>query len=92
MNEKQSRWDKDFRTEYSRLYMSRSYHDNVIEARKVKNTNLAKLRYNINRDVIEKYGSNLWHIIKLKQLVGELPTEIFAEFLEDFQSLNFEKK
>lgn len=89
---KESLWTKEFRTEYSRLYMNRCYQDNKIEARKVKNTNEAKRKFNIDNDVIEKYGTNLSHIIKLKKLVSELPTGVFSEFLNDFESLNFELK
>ena len=89
---KESRWTPEFKREYSRLYMSQTYQDNKIEARKVKNTNEAKRKFNISEDVINKYGTNLSHIIKMKKLVSELPTGVFSEFLNDFESLNFEPK
>ena len=89
---KESRWTPEFKREYSRLYMARSYHDNKIEARKIKNTNKAKQRYNIDKDVIDKYGSNLSHIIKMKKLVNELPVELFNSFLNDFEGLVFDPK
>jgi len=92
MNEKQSRWTPEFKREYSRLYMSRFYQDNMVEARKVKNTNEAKRKFNIDNDVVKKYGTNLSHIIKLKKLVSELPAGVFAEFLNDFEGLVFEPK
>ncbi len=92
MNEKQSRWTKEFKREYGRLYMNQCYQDNKVEARKVKNTNEAKRKFNVSEDVINKYGSNLSHIIKMKKLVSELPAGVFAEFLNDFEGLIFEKK
>jgi len=72
--------------------MARSYHDNKVESHKIKNTNEAKRKYNIDKDVIDKYGTNLSHIIKLKKLVSELPAGVFAEFLNDFEGLVFEPK
>jgi len=92
MNEKQSRWTPEFKREYSRLYMQRLYNDNRLEAQKIKNTNQAKHKYYIPDDVINKYGTNTSHIIKLKKLVSELPAGVFSDFLNDFESLNFELK
>ncbi len=93
MNEKkQSRWTPEFKKIYGRLYMNRCYQDNKIQARKIKNTDEIKRKYNIDKGVIDKYGSDLWHIIKLKKLVSELPAGVFAEFLNDFEGLIFDPK
>lgn len=77
---------------YMSSYMKKKYYDNHSKTRNYKNSINIRKRYVIDEETWNKYKENLHAVITLKEIIDELPEEVFKEFMEEYQSLHFEKK
>ena len=85
-------WSLADKKDYMRDYMKRDYHDNPVEKRKYKNSISAKSNFYIDDVQWKRWGSNLSHIIMLKKLTSEIPLEVFKDFIENYEEIEFEKR
>ena len=76
------------RSLYMKAYMSARYKANSLRARKQKNTSNCRIKYEICPEIIIKYKGDLHNIVRIKQLMDELDTDILEMFLaDDFKTL-----
>tara|TARA_Y100001970_G_C14144393_1_gene809019 strand:- start:981 stop:1256 length:276 start_codon:yes stop_codon:yes gene_type:complete len=83
---------KDNVNGYMSEYMKKQYVDNPEYFRMCKNTLNAKKKYHVREEDIIKYRHYLHSIIKIKELINGLPSEVFENFLSEYQTLDFPLK
>lgn len=77
---------------YMNNYIKKRYDNNPVYWRMYKNTLNIKKKYEIPPDMCEKYKHALHHIIKMKEMVDELPEGIFETFLTEYKGMELIKK
>lgn len=76
---------------YMREWMKKHYTSNPVEHRRYRNSLNVRKRYVITPEIWEKYGSNLYSVVTLKEIIDEMPEGSFEKFLMEYKSLQFEK-
>lgn len=72
---------KTDRKTYMREYMKRRYQTNVEESRRYGNAVKYRRRHNIPPDEAKEYGMYLADVIRLKQIISNLPADILSKVL-----------
>lgn len=72
---------------YMRDYMKQRYNNDKVKGKMYRNTCYLKSNYpNIDKDFCYNYKYTTSHIIKIIQLINELPTEYKDKFLSNFDN------
>ena len=53
------------------------------------NTRYVTNKYEINPQVKEKYKNYLYYVVNIKQMIDELPADVFQSFLQDYKEMEF---
>jgi len=77
---------------YMNVYMKKRYEANPQQQRNYKNSLTTKRRYVISPEVWGKYKENLHTIVALKEMINNLPPDVFETFLVERDTLTFEKR
>lgn len=81
------------RNEAQRLYMNKRNADNVIKARTERNSQRANRCFNVPEDIAVNFKNNIHRLVELKNIVSEMPPEMFDYFLLKHAGWDcFEKK
>jgi hypothetical protein len=72
---------KTDRKTYMREYMKRRYQTNVEESRRYGNAVKYRRRHNISPEDAKEYGIHLAEVVKLKQIISNLPADILSKVL-----------
>lgn len=67
--------------EYMKEYMKKRYNNDKENAKKYQKALRWKSTKNISNEMWDKYKLHLVEVIKLKEILGSLPTEIINEIL-----------
>lgn len=77
--------------EYMNNYLKQRYANDPVYGRMLKNTANIKKKYNIPDETKTKYKHGLHHIIKMKEMIEELPDGMFETFLMEYKTLKIIK-
>jgi len=77
---------------YMSDYMKQRYDADPKQYRRYKNSLNAKKKYNIPDEICKKYKDNLYAVVSMKEIIDDLPTGFFEQFLLDYKTLHFDKK
>lgn len=78
--------------EYMREYMAKRYkRDAVILKRKKNSGNVLKI-YDIPQEIRDKYGNYLYNVIKINELMKDMPEDLVRLYLEEDRNVSFKKK
>jgi len=77
---------------YMNSYIKKRYENNPVYWRMYKNTLNVKKKYDIPADMAEKYKQSLHHVVKIKEMISELPDGVFETFLTEYKTMNLVKK
>tara|TARA_Y100001970_G_C13638742_1_gene557785 strand:+ start:309 stop:587 length:279 start_codon:yes stop_codon:yes gene_type:complete len=83
---------KEKKTADLKKYFQDRYANNSAYIKMYKNTFSIKRRYNIDEKDITTYRHYLYNVIKIKELMDDLPDEIIEKFLSEREILNFSLK
>jgi hypothetical protein len=75
---------------YMNEYMTAKYHQNPVKAKMYKNSLYIRKKYKIDETIWNKYKENLHHIVLMKNMIDELPNDVFLQFLAEHKTLVFE--
>jgi len=67
---------------YMKEYMKKHYHTNHDKVRKYRNSLNYKKKNNVSEDDCKKYGIHLYNVMKLKELLNEIPPELINDIMQ----------
>ena len=76
---------------YMNNYIKKRYDNNPVYWRMYKNTLNIKKKYAVPEEWQDNYKHSLHHIIKMKEMIDELPEGVFETFLTEYKSMVFER-
>jgi hypothetical protein len=69
------------RTDYMRQYMRNQYQTNPIKMKQYRNSCRVKAKLNIPDEEFERYKHYLADIVKLREIITRVPTDILLEII-----------
>ena len=58
---------------------------------KLKNNNIKEIRFR-RKNLIDKYGIFICHICRMREIIDELPEEMFAKFLAEYKTIELKPR
>jgi hypothetical protein len=77
---------------YMANYMKKQYENDPAYRRHYANSISIRKKYIIDDTTWKKYGANLHNMITLKEIISYIGEEKFNEFLQEYKTMNFEKR
>ena len=77
---------------YMNAYMKQKYNADPLKAKLYKNTRNYKKKYALGENLIDKYGIFICHICRMREIIDELPEEMFAKFLAEYKTIELKPR
>jgi len=78
--------------EYIRNYMKNKYNENPLKAKKYQSSCLARRKYSVPDTILERFGNDIHHIIKIHHLINELEIKSLHLYLQHTNQMGFCEK
>jgi len=77
---------------YMNEYMKKRYFEKIEDTKLYKKSIYIKKKYNIDDDTWKKYGQYLNNVIKITEMLRELPEDMADDLIVNHKEIRFEVK
>lgn len=83
---------REINAKYMTIYMKQKYDENPQKSREYRNSMNTKRKYQISKEEWSKWKEHLHNVVKMKEIIDTLPSDIYQLFLKEQATMNFVKK
>ena len=78
--------------DYMKQYKQKKYEEDPTKCKRIRLSYMHKKKYEIPKEMLDKYGENICCAIQLKEIYNNFGKELFKNLSEDLEKMNFPRK